>query len=829
MNKQQFWIVPSTHIDLAWKKSSAEMASLLEAFVVRLLELCRRFPSYRYVLEQAAHYRRLQGKRPDLIAGLKQAIANGQLEFVGGMASSLETNMPNGECFVRNMELGLAWVRDHLDAEVKTAWLIDTFGINAQVPQILRQAGFKHLMANRFGAKLSIDTFWALGLDGSTIFVLGSDCMSEQVKPEHLYFKFLSTTEQIGALFEQAASLAQANDLVVMPYTENEDLPSDSLQAFIDVSNLGPDNEHQSWQFGSLSNLLPKIAAASASAPVIFADLNPEFSATFSQRSIIRLHNRSLEALLFDAETWAAQAKLPEARAALDELWWKMAFVQFHDVLTGSHPDLVFTELLQNFTSIEEQATIIRNQALSALTDFSDVSKSSDLSTLTEAATYCSHLVANALPLARFARVDLDYDSSQGPVTELVFGDQSIPFFYEQGRLSFYAHLPPMSLSPFLLKTSRKTIHKTSRKTSQENSEPDLVFQPAQSLVLQQDEIELSFEPDSRQLVISLVKEGKRYEFSRGSLLLVESDLGGFQVEEPSGKEYLASDFAVEASIVEDHPLGKAMLLRGSFCELEWQAGLFIAKGSHCIELALDLAWSGEAARVRLVIVSAIETEQGIFEVPFGTLERASYSSLPTARGEWPAQRFVALQDQTHGLALINRGTAGHQVDKHRLLCSLLRAPHAEYAGMVKDVSSSQHGKHHFDFCIKPYFGTWQDAIIAELAQSFNRPAFAFIPARPWFLNQGARWCSLESLEGKVMFSALRQARSGESVRVSLYETSGKPARVKLWLKSMKRAVKSDIMEKALQELEVQDQSCALTLKPFEIVTLLIETQQQSL
>jgi alpha-mannosidase len=102
------------------------------------------------------------------------------------MASTLESNLPNGECFVRNQQIGLDWVRETFRVDVTTGWLVDTFGFPPQVPQILRGFGIKHLMANRFGGSHTRDLFLAEGLDGSRVTVAGWGTYSAYIAPENL-------------------------------------------------------------------------------------------------------------------------------------------------------------------------------------------------------------------------------------------------------------------------------------------------------------------------------------------------------------------------------------------------------------------------------------------------------------------------------------------------------------------------------------------------------------------------------------------------------------------------------------------------------------------
>ena len=95
---RHFHLVGITHIDLAWKRGFAEMAELLELSVVWLLDTLEQYPDFKYTLEQVAHYRALAIRRPDLIARLGPHLRSGRLEFAGGLASTLELNLPHAEC-----------------------------------------------------------------------------------------------------------------------------------------------------------------------------------------------------------------------------------------------------------------------------------------------------------------------------------------------------------------------------------------------------------------------------------------------------------------------------------------------------------------------------------------------------------------------------------------------------------------------------------------------------------------------------------------------------------------------------------------------------------
>ncbi len=47
MAQQQFFVVPITHVDLAWKRGRAEMSEMLEIVVIRLLDALENDPDFK--------------------------------------------------------------------------------------------------------------------------------------------------------------------------------------------------------------------------------------------------------------------------------------------------------------------------------------------------------------------------------------------------------------------------------------------------------------------------------------------------------------------------------------------------------------------------------------------------------------------------------------------------------------------------------------------------------------------------------------------------------------------------------------------------------------
>ena len=105
------------------------------------------------------------------------------------------------------------------------------------------------------------------------------------------------------------------------------------------------------------------------------------------------------------------------------------------------------------------------------------------------------------------------------------------------------------------------------------------------------------------------------------------------------------------------------------------------------VDLKLHVRWQSEGMRLRLRMDTTLASCLARCEVPFGVAERAPYAGRETAKGEWAAHRFAALEDDgTHeGIALMNQGCPGVEPGYRCLTTTLLRSPRRQVAGMAPD------------------------------------------------------------------------------------------------------------------------------------------------
>src|SRR5580704_15770991 len=163
-------VVPHTHWDREWYLP-------FQAFRMGLVEVLDEFLPR---LETDAGYDRflLDGQmaavddylelRPGAVGRLRRLADEGRLTL-GPWYILMDEFLVSGETMIRNLQLGLERAAA-LGGAMAVGYLPDMFGHVAQMPQLLRLAGFEHAVVWR-GVPAAVDrsAFWWQAPDGSTV------------------------------------------------------------------------------------------------------------------------------------------------------------------------------------------------------------------------------------------------------------------------------------------------------------------------------------------------------------------------------------------------------------------------------------------------------------------------------------------------------------------------------------------------------------------------------------------------------------------------------------------------------------------------------------
>ena len=163
-------IVPHTHWDREWYSPYQDFRLRLVHLLDEFLPALERDPSYgRFLLDgQMAVVDDYLEVRPEAEPMLRRLAASGRLAM-GPWYILMDEFLVSGETVVRNLQAGLERAAAFGGA-MPVGYLPDMFGHIAQMPQLLRQAGFEHAVVWR-GVPAAIDrtAFWWSAPDGSTV------------------------------------------------------------------------------------------------------------------------------------------------------------------------------------------------------------------------------------------------------------------------------------------------------------------------------------------------------------------------------------------------------------------------------------------------------------------------------------------------------------------------------------------------------------------------------------------------------------------------------------------------------------------------------------
>jgi alpha-mannosidase len=201
----------------------------------------------------------------------------------------------------------------------------------------------------------------------------------------------------------------------------------------------------------------------------------------------------------------------------------------------------------------------------------------------------------------------------------------------------------------------------------------------------------------------------------------------------------------------------------------------------------------------------------------YGVVRRPTHrnTSWDEARFEVCAHRFADLSEPGYGVALLNDGKYGHSARDNVLGISLLRGP------LYPDPLADE-GEHRFTYSLFPHPGNWTKAGVSREAHSLNSPLVVTIDG-----TEPAEYGHLEAEGVELALGALKPAEDGRGEVLRLYEPHGARGECTLrFVRPPETMRRANLLEEPEGKVEVSDGSVRLAVRPFEVVTLLINWER---
>ncbi|MER7176457.1 glycoside hydrolase [Streptomyces mesophilus] len=349
-------------------------------------------PSYRFVLSEIDYLKPFWDTHPEHREEIRQLIREGRLEIVGGTYNEPSTNLTSAETTVRSAVHGLAFHREVLGGDPRTAWQLDVFGHDPSFPSLMADAGLDSAVFARgphhqWGPMM--DT-WGEALRPPSAMQLPAEYDWIGPNGSGLLLHYLPAHYSAGWFSHKAASAEAAAEQLLDLYellrtgaaTRNVLIPMGTDFSWphpwgLDVQHAW--NRRYTWPRMEHSGPREHFAAVRAELEVrgerplpVTREMGPVYTGKDVTYADVKQAHRAAEYLVQEAETYAslvhALGLMTYPADALEKAWRHLLHAAHHDAVTGTFSDQVYLDLLPTWREAYELADSVRESALSAMT-----------------------------------------------------------------------------------------------------------------------------------------------------------------------------------------------------------------------------------------------------------------------------------------------------------------------------------------------------------------------------------------------------------------------------------------------------------------------------
>ncbi|MGW4318677.1 alpha-mannosidase [Streptomyces sp. NPDC004684] len=358
--------VGHAHIDSAWLWPLRETVRKVARTTSNMTALLEDEPDFVFAMSQAQQWAWIKEHRPEVWARVKKAVADGRFVPAGGMWVESDTNMPGSEAMARQFVHGKRFFLDEFGIENDEAWLPDTFGFAAGLPQIVKAAGSTRLLTQKISwsqtNRFPHHTFQWEGIDGTRIFT--------HFPPVDTYNCSMKGSEIAHAARNFKDKGVARHSLAPTGWGDGGGGTTREMVAKAARLRDLEGSARVVWE--TPAAFFDKAEAEYPEPPVWVGELYLELHrATLTSQARTKQGNRRSEHLLREAELWAATAAVrtgfPYPYEELDRIWKTVLLHQFHDILPGSSIAWVHREARATYERVAAELGAIIEAAQRAL------------------------------------------------------------------------------------------------------------------------------------------------------------------------------------------------------------------------------------------------------------------------------------------------------------------------------------------------------------------------------------------------------------------------------------------------------------------------------
>src|SRR6267378_2093165 len=529
---------------------------------------------------------------------------------------------------------------------------------------------------------------------------------------------------------------------------------------------------------------------------------------------------RTTEELLLNAEKFSALATLygrPYPSEDFDRSWKDLLFDDFHDILPGSGIAVNYLDAKRNLEDVSRVGRGILDGSLSEIgARINTTGPGVAVAVFNSMSWPRNEVVEAEVQLPGLAPAIQVVDGAGKPVpSQLLATDKAT----HRTRLLLRVSVPGLGYRTYYVRGAVKQATAPARLK-------------ASADVLENDLVRLKVDPqtgcmtslydkrsETEALAASETDTGGPRQSVCGNLLQTFRDKpkqwDAWNIDADFEKEYWDLDRADEVKLVENGPLRAILRVRNHFQNSTFVRDITITAGSARVDVNTTADWHEKHILLKVAVPSSAHNDKATFEIPYGSIERPTTRNTPAekAKFEVPALHWADISDATHGVSLLNDCKYGYDAKGNVLRLSLLRSP--EWPDPHAD-----EGLHEFTYSLYPHGGSWRDALTVRRGFELNYPLLVRqIERHEGELKDQNSFLGVQG--DTVVLTATKKAEDGNRLILRFYEWAGKESDVKLRLPAGALEVsETDLMERPLKTLTIENDGVTVHTKPFEIKTV---------
>ncbi|MDR2139961.1 MAG: hypothetical protein LBP50_10495 [Tannerella sp.] len=800
--KYRFYMIGHGHIDPVWLWPWTEGVAVVHSTFRSALDRMKETSDMVFTASSAQFYQWVADNDPGMLTEIRQRVAEGRWNVVGGWWVEPDMNIPSGEAMARQGLYGQLTLEKLVGKRATVAFNPDSFGHPGTLPQIIRLQGMENYVFMRPDPRektLPANLFWWEGPDGSKV-------LTARIQGSYNNSREVST--HISNVLKVAGEQPVTDFMSFFGVGDHGGGPTKiNIES---IHRLKTEKGAPTVLYSSVDRYFEDVRAKQPNLPTVKDDLQHHAVGCYSAESAIKKNNRLSEAALVTAEKIATvgaliwKAHYPKER--FTDAWKQVLFLQFHDSLAGSSLAVHSKDALEGHNyalNVAHTTTALAIQKLEWQIPSEDPES--------------EYLVAFN-PHAWEVSANMEYDLNHIPLP-LVTDDRgqrlSAQYIQAQSvtgrrRLLFNATLPPLGYRQIRV---RKGEAATESKVS---AEPDR---------LENEFYRITFSPNGEIGIYD--KEAGRDVFKggatgcKGAVIDDPSDTWSHDVRDFTRNTLTEYNYVTKGEIgafgnartvvLEKGPLRAGIRVQSVYGHSDMTVDWMLTAGSRRIEAQVSLNWHERLKMLKFSFPVDVESPVPTYETPYGVMVREPNGE------EDPGQRWIDVTGRrgadSYGLTVLNDAKYGYNVQGSDMRITVTRsAPYAHHGpdplsklAPGAEVLWMDQGIQTLRLLLVPHRGGWQDINAPRIAEEFIAPpVLSYQGIHRGTMSKSASFLSVDT--PNVIVSAIKQSETGNDLVIRLVETLGKAAAPVLRFPSASFSWRGNI-------------------KPFEIKTLRVNPQ----